>query len=86
MLSCAVRLAGFKHYIRPEDIVTDEVVCEREPDCPYDGEAIAVFMIVGEQKTKIGYLPKQVAHQLVRHAFPQKGLLVRDERELKVEI
>lgn len=83
----AIRVAGILHYIKPSDIVSDEIICERESDNQYDQNAIAVFMVVAGFRKKIGYLSKDIARQLSTETFPHPGIVVwKGDKGIRIEI
>ena len=82
-----IRLAGISFYTKPEDIISDDLMCERESNSPYDENAIVVFMIVGEFRAKIGYISRHIARQLKDEKFPHPGVVVfRGEKGVMIQI
>jgi len=53
-----------KKRIISEVKVNDEVILIPEPENKYDPNAIAVFKILGDEKLKIGYIPKEICQSL----------------------
>ncbi len=56
-----------------EEIPSDDIVCEREPENPKDPNAIAVFVLFDGQRKKIGYLAKQFAMSIHDRDLPIQG-------------
>jgi hypothetical protein len=58
------------------DLISDEVIIERESNNPYDSMAIAVYNVNEDNKKKIGYLPRECARKIGDQDLPSCGKIV----------
>lgn len=92
-----VKVAGTHHEGR-EDILRKQadpkskerwqLVPQREPGNPHDTNAVAIIAVSGKRKFHLGYLPKQVAADVVRykHIGIVPRSIAKDGRYLYVDL
>lgn len=73
-----IRAAGISQYVTDmSQVLGDDVWLEREPENPYHAQAIAIYLVGQlngvETKTKIGYVPRDLASMVFDYQLPVRG-------------
>lgn len=73
-----IRVAGISQYVTDmSQVQGNDVWLEREPENPYHAQAIAIYLVGQlngiETKTKIGYVPRDLASMVFDYQLPVRG-------------
>lgn len=87
LVGIEIRVVGISYYIKSNaELLSDVVVCEREPMNPEDSNAIAVFSVGDGVRKKIGFLRKEIARQIRDEYLPKQGCITWKAEPPKIGI
>lgn len=70
-----IPLKGMSFRVRSnQEIISDVIFCEREPNNSVDSKAVAVFSVVNRKH--LGYVPTKVAQAIRDQDLPKEGRIV----------
>jgi hypothetical protein len=70
-------LAGTTHHLKDAtQLISDDVVLVREPVPGIHDRAVAVYAVRGDERQRVGYVPRDLADMVLDAKLPAQGKVV----------